>query len=99
MIQTETYGAGVRWHCTRCDELYSEGRLTVHYTNSPPPKECKRCDEEAMLVIWGQDRPNFVSIAMTRREAAELNRMMHEGVIVSVERGRELKRQMVNGVA
>ena len=52
-----------------------------------------------MLAIWGQDRPNFVSIAMTRREAAELQRMMHEGCIVSVERGRELKRQMVNGPA
>jgi len=97
MIQTENYGAGVRWHCTHCDELYRDGRLQIQYTNSTPPKECKRCGEPAMLVIWGQDRPNFVSIAMTRREAATMNHMMHEGVIVSVERGRELKQQMVNG--
>lgn len=100
MIQVENYGVGVRWHCTCCDELYShEGRLTVHYTNSTPPKECSRCGEEAMLVIWGQSRPNFVSVAMTRREAAVLQRTMQEGTIVSVERGRELKREMVNGVA
>ena len=53
MIKTENYGAGVRWHCTECDELYNEhGRLTIHYTNSTPPADCQRCGEEAMLVIW-----------------------------------------------
>lgn len=97
MIKTENYGAGVRWHCTECDELYNEhGRLTIHYTNSTPPADCQRCGEEAMLVIWGQNRPNFVSMVLTRREAAVLQRTMQEGTIVSVDRGRELKRQMVN---
>lgn len=98
MIKTENYGAGVRWHCTNCDRLYNEyGTLVVHYTNSTPPAECPRCDEEAMLVIWEDSRPTFISSVVTTSEAAELQRMMQKGGIVSVERGRELKRQMVNG--
>ena len=97
MIKSETYGAGVRWYCTECDRLYNEyGTLMVHYTNSTPPAECTRCDEQAMFVCWEGGRPAFVSMVMKGSEAALMQRTMKEGSIVSVERGRELKRQMVN---
>jgi hypothetical protein len=98
MIQVENYGAGVRWYCTECDRLYNEwGTLVVHYTNSTPPEKCTRCDEQAMHVCWENGNPAFISMVLTRRDAALMQRTLKEGSIVSVERGRELKRQLVNG--
>ena len=98
MIKSESYGGGVRWHCTECDQLYSEhGLLTIHYTNSKPPAECSRCDEECMLVSFRGEKPEMVTSVVKRREAANFQRLLRDGAIVSVERGRELKRQMVNG--
>jgi hypothetical protein len=97
MIKSENYGGGVRWYCDRCDELYdSNGRLTIHYTNSKPPANCSRCDEPAVMVCWHGGRPSFVSMVMTRAEAAQLQRIMHEGGVYDVETGRRLKDQMVN---
>lgn len=97
MIKVENYGAGVRWHCDRCDELYNEyGVLTIHYTNSQPPPKCSRCDEPSVLVCWREDgRPAFVSMVMTRAEAAQLQRIMKEGSVCGADRGRELKQRML----
>lgn len=98
MIRAEWYGVGQRWYCTECDLLYSEhGLLTAHYTNSKPPEECSRCGEECMLVSFRGERPEMITAVVTRKEAAHFQRLLRDGTIVSVERGRELKRELVNG--
>ena len=97
MIKAECYGGGTRWYCTECDELYNEnGLLTIHFTNSTPPKECSRCGGECMLVSFRGSRPSMITTVLTRKEAAHYQRLLREGTIVSVEWGRELKRGMVN---
>jgi len=48
------------------------------------------------MVCWDKGRPAFVSMNMTRREAVALQRIMQEGGVYDVERGRELKKQMLN---
>jgi hypothetical protein len=96
MIKSEAYGGGHRWYCECCDVRYNEySVLTIQWTNGTPPAECTRCEEPAMLVMFSGMRPSFASPIMLRREAAEMQRMMQGGGVYSVERGRELKRQMV----
>lgn len=48
-----------------------------------------------MLVMFSGMRPSFASPIMLRREAAKMQQMMQGGGVYSVERGRELKREMM----
>ena len=46
MIKTETYGGGVRWHCTECNkgQMFGGTVPSINWTNSPPPKTCPKCN-------------------------------------------------------
>lgn len=49
-IKVENYGAGVRWHCTRCDCGHNGYLPTILYNNSPPPKQCPKCGGEQIKI-------------------------------------------------
>jgi hypothetical protein len=48
-----------------------------------------------MLVSFRGERPEMITAVVKRKEAAKFQRLLRDGTIVSVERGRELKREMV----
>lgn len=98
MIRTEVYGAGSRWWCDQCDELYNErGQLIRYFTHSPPPAACKRCEEQCCLAVFKPNgEPAFVSVEGTRSNIAAMQRTLKEGCIVNPDVARDLKSQMVN---